>query len=58
MITDEMVRDAIKVLEAYVTEETMPIDETLMAELTDAIDVAYNGPITCDLEIDPPLNLG
>lgn len=55
MITDRQVRTAIAVLNAYAAEEPMAIDDTLMAELTDAIENASNGWITCEINDDPPL---
>lgn len=58
MITPEQVQTAIAVLNASIAEQLGHIDYTLLDQLTDAIDLAAYGPITCEIEDEPPVNLG
>lgn len=58
MITPDQVQTAILVLKASVAAQLGHIDTALLDQLTDVIDLAAYGPIVCDLEIEPPVNLG
>lgn len=57
-ITPEQVQTAIDVLQASSADQLGHIDAALLDQLTDAIDLASYGPILCEVEDAPPVNLG
>jgi len=56
-VTPSQVRTVIMVLRASVAEQLGHLDTALLDELADAIDIAAYGPIPCEIDVDPPLDL-